>query len=79
MEGWVLVCAYDEPGLLSDFQIIEEPRVVGVTPPSNYTGFWRVYRLNGASTGLLYYNKGKCLGTPQDAPATSKVEQVPDQ
>jgi hypothetical protein len=61
-DTWVLACAYTEPGLLSDVQISEEPRTISVPPPSNYTGLWHSYRIDGKPTGLLYYSRGEYLG-----------------
>ena len=68
-DSWNLACQFDE-GRLVDWEINEQPRLVAVPPPPNYTGFWRTYRLDGTTGTFLVYHNGKCLGTPGDGGST---------
>jgi hypothetical protein len=66
-DSWVLNCTIND-SILTDAAVMEEPKEIRVSPPRDYTGYWRTYRVNGESTGLNYYLHGMNLGSPNDGP-----------
>jgi hypothetical protein len=57
-DSWVLLCAVDE-GFLTDFAIREEPIQIQVSPPEEFSGLWRTYRINGEAVNAPYFDKGR--------------------
>ncbi len=62
-DSWVLMCEImmhhdDLSYYLMDYKIVEEPKMVIVSPPINYTGIWKIYRINGEKVEPSYYHNG---------------------
>ena len=64
-DSWVLLCAFNQ-SILTEFKVVEEPKEIVVLPPNDYTGFWRMYRIDGEPEGLRYYKNGKDFGRLHD-------------
>ena len=60
-DSWVLLCTMND-SQLTEYKIVEEPKEIQVEPPSNYSGFWRTYRINGKLACLYDYQNGRNLG-----------------
>jgi hypothetical protein len=56
---WELVCELRHERLLK-FEI--RGRVVGVPAPDGYSGFWRIYRVDGTTGAVYDYQNGRNLG-----------------
>ena len=57
-DSWVLACAFNQ-SVLTEYKVIEEPLEIKAYPPAQYSGFWRIYLVNGESPRSLYYINGK--------------------
>ncbi len=58
---WVLIC-YFYRGTLARADLVTQPPILAIKPPSHYTGIWRTYRANGDVETISYYLNGKWSG-----------------
>jgi hypothetical protein len=54
-DSWMLIVYYKNHSLLT-WHLVEAPREIDVQPPSQYTGSWMVYRLDGSAVRQYFAN-----------------------
>jgi hypothetical protein len=62
---WIGVCEF-EHNVVTSARLLLEPNPVQVGPPPGYSGYWRIYRLNGEALPLELYTRGR-VGSPNTA------------
>jgi len=62
-DAWILICSFRNAGdILFDRKLSMDLRNVWVLPPTNFSGIWIVYFVNGQKSHQIHYDAGKYHG-----------------
>lgn len=59
---WMLECSYHSDEVLFARRLYEQMRNVWVPPPTNFTGIWTTYYVNGQRQSEIHYKDGRYFG-----------------
>jgi hypothetical protein len=62
-DGWILFCSYQmKNGVLADRILVSSVPSIWSAPPTNFTGTWGTYYVNGQKSHEIQYQGGKYQG-----------------